>query len=78
MGNDTDVYTNKKFIHDLAQLNHNEQIIVVYKQNFEKIKDFIDNLFKSIIDNVNAIPYALRCFCKIIYILIVKKVNNNN
>ena len=75
MGNDPDVYTNKKFIYDLGKLNNNEQIIVVYRQNFEKIKDFIDNLFRSIIDNVNAIPYSLRSICKIIYLLIIKKVN---
>ena len=75
MGIDADVYTNKKFIHELDQLYNNENIILIYKENFEKMKDFIDNLYKSIIDNVHAIPYPIRCICKILFMLIVKKVS---
>ena len=74
MGNDFDIFTNKKFITDVNNLHEREQIIGIYKQNFEKIKDFIDNLFTSLITNINSIPYALRSICKIIYELIIRKV----
>jgi len=75
MGNDYDIYTNKKFISDLSQLHEKDQILVIYRKNFEKMKDFIDNLYKSLIANINSIPYSLRSICKMIYVLIIRKVS---
>jgi len=71
---DQDIFTNKKFLSELSQLSSQNQILIIYKKNFEKMKDFIDNLYKLLIDNVSAIPYSLRCICKIISVLIYRKV----
>lgn len=75
MGNDYDIFTNKKFLSDLCLLSEKDQILLIYRKNFEKMKDCIDNLYASLIMNINSIPYSLRCICKIIYVLIARKVN---
>lgn len=52
-----------------------QDILHKYKENFETIKEYIDNIIKSLIENITTIPYTLRCICKIINILIHRKVS---
>lgn len=52
---------------------NNEKIFVKYKENFQIIRDFVDSIIQSLLDNTSTIPYTLRCICKIIKVLIDRK-----
>ena len=74
---DSDIFTNKKFLKSLKEFPEQQryEILKKYKENFQKIQKYIDTIIQSLIDKIAAIPYALRCICKIIFMLIKKKFN---
>ena len=49
------------------------ELVENFKYNFLYIKDIIEYLLQIIIDKIIILPYPLRCICKIIKILILKK-----
>ena len=49
------------------------EILQLYKIDFIKIINIIEQIFKNIKDSMHLIPYSLKCICKIISILIIKK-----
>ena len=49
------------------------ELVDNFKYNFLYIKDIIEYLLQIIIDKIIILPYPLRCICKIIKILILKK-----
>ena len=53
----TELSTKKTFI---------EKIVLIYKYHFEVIKQFIDELFSSLINNQENTPYIIRAICTII------------
>ena len=76
INNDNDIFTNKKLFHILEEkIFHENKISLVekYKSNFLFIQKKIDFLLQSLFDKISTIPYAVRCICKIIYLLISKK-----
>ncbi len=72
---DFDIYTNKKLLSGLSTQSDGKEILVKFKENFDLIREYIDKIMSSLIANVSIIPYTLRCICKIIDILITKKVD---
>ena len=66
-GND---FTNYKLINKIQELSSKkttlEKIILVFKYHFEVIKQFIDELFMSLIKNQENTPYIIRAICTII------------
>ena len=57
-----------------------EKIIFIYKYHFEVIKQFIDELFTSLIKNKEDTPYIIRAICTIISKLLeikFPKITNN-
>ena len=75
---DPDIFTNKKFLLYLTELAEPVEVLKKYKENYGLFKELIDNIIKSLIDNISSIPYTLRCICKIISILICKKFKELN
>jgi hypothetical protein len=57
----------------LKDYPNSQKILLKYKENFQLIKDFVDSIIKSLLDNTSTIPYTLRCICKIIKVLIDRK-----
>ena len=55
-----------------------KDVLIKFKENYNLIRDYIDNIVNSLIRNIATIPYTVRCICKIINTLINKKVNNNS
>ena len=49
-----------------------------YQNNFGKVIDIIDELFKNLLDNLFLLPYSIKCICKIIFLLIKKKYQRFN
>ncbi len=71
------IYTNLKLFEEISKLKEkidvHDKIILLYKYQFEKIKNIFDALFISIIKNSHLIPYNIKCICVIIDKLILKK-----
>ena len=64
----SDIFLKKQNEDALAQ-----EVITRYQGNFEKTTNIINELFKSLTNNLYLLPYSIKCICKIIYSLIVKK-----
>ena len=72
---DPNIFTNDglKNVMNEAYAKDNIKILLKYKSNFQFIKNKIDYILQELIDNINIIPYSLKCICKLISILIYKK-----
>ena len=75
---DPDIFTNNGLKNVLSEVYPKDNINILkrYKSNFEFIKSMIDNILQELIDNINTIPYSLKCICKLISKLIYKKFPN--
>ena len=72
-GNDPDLYTNKVFIENTSKKQEPSISINLYQQDFHRVIDFIDLLIDNFIKNLKFLPYSVKCLCKIINTLILKK-----
>lgn len=71
---DPDMFTNKRLLNYIKSLpEFGEEVMRRYKDNFEKIKDYIDSIYANLRENLSTIPYTVRCICKIINVLIQSK-----
>lgn len=63
-------FTNYNFINSILKVSDKktfiEKIILIYKYHFEVIKQFIDELFTSLVKNKENTPYIIRAICTII------------
>ena len=63
-------FTNYNFINEILKTPGTktflEKIILIYKYHFEVIKQFIDELFTSLVKNKENTPYIIRAICTII------------
>ena len=80
--NDDNIFTTNSLINEIQkdkELKDNaEKVILVYKYTFEKVKEYIDYIFCSIIQHKSTIPYIIKCICVIIDRLICVKFPNAN
>ena len=74
------VFTNTKLINEIIHLGINSEdlnkVILIYKYHFESIKIFLDELFTSLIQNKENVPYMIRALCTIISKLFSIKFKN--
>ena len=72
--NNSNIFNNKNLMTILEGEESNKEILLEnikkLKHNFLLIQNQIDHLLQSLIDKITAIPYIMRCICKIISILI--------
>ena len=63
-------FTNYNFINSILKVSEKktfiEKIILIYKYHFEVRKQFIDELFTSLVKNKENTPYIIRAICTII------------
>ena len=72
--NDNNIFSNLNLLNSLQSLDIDfNQILNLYQYNFIIIVNFIDEIIKNISDNLNSIPYSIKCISKIIIELIHKK-----
>lgn len=70
-----DQYTNKKLLESFKNFGSQDyKVLYIFKKNYEQIKYFMDEFLQSLIENCSLIPYIVKCICKMIFILITKKV----
>lgn len=65
-------YSNSKLMDQLLKSKSSEEALYYYQNDFQKIKDFIENIITNLKNNLYLLPYSVKCLCKIIYILIEK------
>ena len=73
MGEDKDIYSNKKFIDKAGISEYSQQIFESYQHDFINITTFIDKILDKLIENSHFLPYSIKCLCRIISTLIRKK-----
>ena len=69
-------FSNDNFINNIFQSGESENILSIYIISFIKVIESINILFKALLENASIIPYSIKCICKIIYVLLLKKFPN--
>ena len=66
----------------LKKLNSNnilsDNILNIYQHNFFQVIDKINMILNNLLNNINLVPYSIKCLCKIIKTLLLKKFPNLN
>ena len=68
-----DFYSNKKFMDNLYKNEYAHTLLFQYQFYFTIVINFIDTIIEKILNNFHLLPYSVKCLCKIISMLIVKK-----
>ena len=76
--NKKEIYGNENFIDNLFELEHSDNLFSIYITSFLKTVELINLLFKNLALNSHLLPYSIKCICKIILNLIIKKFPNIN
>ena len=69
-------FSNDNFINNIFKSGESENILSIYIISFIKVIESINILFKALSENASIIPYSIKCICKIIYTLLLKKFPN--
>ncbi len=70
--NTKNYYSNEKFLDSIFNSKFSDKVIYCYQYNFMKVINIIDEIFKSLLNNLPILPYSIKCLCRIISILIKK------
>ena len=70
------LYTSQTLINNLNEYEESEKLLYIYQHNLTRIINFIDSIIENILNNFHSLPYSIKCFCKIISLLVVKKFPN--
>ena len=77
---DNDYYSNKNYLEKLYKSDKSSELLLQYQYYFNVAKSIIDSIIDNLIKNLHLLPYSVKCLCKIISSLIVKKfptINEN-
>ena len=72
-----DIYANKQFF-KLMNCNspYTYEILMEYEKNFVIVINCINSIIDKILENLDLLPYSIKCVCKIISSLLEKKFKN--
>ena len=71
--NDPNLFSNKIFLKNVQALKLSVHILDFYRTDFNLIIAYVEQILKSLKDNLHLLPYSIKCLCKIISILIQTK-----
>ena len=71
--NNDDIFSNDILMESIFFADPEEFIPFLYENDFKKVIEIIDKILDNLKNNLHSIPYSLKCFCKIISVLIKKK-----
>ena len=72
--NDNEIFSNKTFFELINNNTPNAfEILMNYEKNFIKVINFINSILDNILENLDLLPYSIKCVCKIISLLLEKK-----
>lgn len=69
-------YISNYFKETIDKQKYNEEVVLFYENDFSIVKNFIEEILKNLINNINIIPYSIKAICKTISLLIKKKFPN--
>ena len=76
---DNEIYSNKIFFKLMNNDSPNTfEVLMNYEKNFIKVTNFINSILDNILENLDLLPYSIKCVCKIISLLLEKKFKNIN
>ena len=76
---DINIFSNKGFFQTMNTNSCNaDEILKEYETNFLKLVNFINSIFDTIIENLDLLPFSIKCISKIICSLLEKKFPNIN
>ena len=76
--NKNNIFCNKDLLDIIDSSKFSKIVYDNYKRDFFKVMEFINKILENLSKNIHLLPYSLKCFCKIISILITKKFPNIN
>ena len=71
--NNKELYTNEKFLDKILISPFSTIVLALYQHDFCLLIQLIDESLNSLYKNIQLISYPLKCFCKIILVLIQNK-----
>ena len=76
--NNKDCFSNESLINLIYEEEDSEELLNEYIYIFYNVKQTITLILNNLIENINNIPYSLKCICKMISILIKAKFPDIN
>ena len=76
LSQDQYLYSNQYLLINMNKFKISDKLLYIYQNNFMRVINFLDLIFEKIIKNFHLLPYSIKCFCKIISLLISKKFPN--
>ena len=74
--NNQNLYSNNQLLVNLTRYKNSDKLLFLYQNNFMRVVSFINSILDQIMNNLHILPYTIKCFCKIISILVTKKFEN--
>ena len=60
------IFSNERLFSFFSKYKKPEGLIILYQHQFMIVKEFIEKIFKNILDNIHIIPYPIKYLCRII------------
>ena len=70
------IYSNDRFFKNMFDSPISKEVLALYQIDFFRVINSINELFSNFCNNSYLIPYSVKCICKIISLLIPKKLPN--
>ena len=71
---DDNIHSNSEFFKLMNTNSDNAiEILKEYEINFLRFVNFLDSIYESFIENLDLLPFSIKCICKIISILLEKR-----
>ena len=71
--NDQLLYSNQQLLININKHDIPNKLMHLYQRNFFCVINFINLILEKILNNFNLIPYSIKCFCKIISLMLIQK-----
>ena len=76
LASDQFLYSDQTLLMNLNKFKISDKLLYIYQNNFMRVIDFINLILEKIIKSFHLFPYSLKCFCKIISMLVKRKFPN--
>ena len=72
------IFTNEQFLKNIFECPASKEVLASYQIDFIKVIKILDAFFKSLKKNLYLLPYSVKCICKMIFLMIKKKLKDLN
>lgn len=72
------IFSNETFLKNVFESAQSKEILASYQIDFTKTIKILDEFLKTLLKNLYLLPYSVKCICKMIIIMIRKKLSDSN